>query len=160
MFRRTIATVSVALATAFGLTVAADPAAAGTVTQTWSCHPRLASQTVHVTITAPAVVRKNVEAAVFVKVENVQPYPGPGSGRPYTSGRLVLGGAGSGTVNFYLSSPTVLEPGDPWIMQGTAKVTFTSTGTGTLASNGYGVPPYYNCGQADPPVAETVTVQP
>lgn len=158
MFRRTIATVAVGLATAFGLTVAADSAAAGTVTQTWACHPRLSSQTVHVTVTAPAVVRKNVEAAVFVKVENVKPYSG--SGTPYTSGRVVLGGAGSGTVNFYLSSPTVLEPGDPWIMQGTAKVTFTSTGTGTLAMNGYGVPPYYNCGQADPPVAETVTVQP
>lgn len=160
MFRRTIATVSVGLAAAFGLTLAADSAAADTVTHTWRCYPGPSIRTVYVTVTAPATVKKNVATAVFVKTEDSEPYPGPNPGTPRSTGLLLLGGAGSGTVNFPLSSPTVLQPGDPWVMEGTANVTFTSTGTGTLTLNGHGVPPYFNCGQTDPPVAETVTVQP
>ncbi|RSN60732.1 hypothetical protein DMH01_15765 [Amycolatopsis sp. WAC 04182] len=160
MLRRTIATVSVALATAFGLTVAADSAAAGTVTQTLRCLPGPSYRTVYVTVTAPDIVKKDVAAAVFVKMEHDEPWAGPGPGSPYTAGRLALGGADSDTVTVSLSSPTVLEPGDPWILEGTVKVTFIRTGTGTLTFTGHGIPPWFNCGQADPPVAETVTVNP
>ncbi|MBE1574750.1 hypothetical protein H4W30_001779 [Amycolatopsis roodepoortensis] len=126
VFRRTIAAVSVVLATAFGLTVAADSSAAGTVTQTWSCHPRLAGQTVHVTVTAPAVVKKNVEAAVFVKVENVRPYPGPGC-------FLRQGGAGTGEVKIdSRKNPATIPIGGHFSVEGTQQVTFSARGTVTL----------------------------
>ncbi|MFD6067814.1 hypothetical protein [Amycolatopsis lurida] len=164
MFRRKIAAVAVAVATGFGLTVAAGTASADTVTQTCYVNGSDIGRTVNVTITVPATVTRGVPVPVFLRVRDVEAWTGRplGAGAIMGIGVIKMGGAGSGEFKANrLGNPTAIAVGEHWYVEGTEQVAFTTPGTITLGLRMFGQPIYYGCliptGQ-EPPVAATVTV--
>lgn len=163
MFRRAIAIVAVGLVTGLGL---AESAAADTVTQTFTCYPGGGTKTMNVTVTAPATVASGQPAPVHVKIEDTVPWTGAEipAGRASINAWVKLGGVGSGEVQVYpLTNPTAIQPGTFYRIERTHEFTFTTAGTVTLAVRAYGIPLYGGCGTpsgVNPPVVETVTVQP
>ncbi|UUV31893.1 hypothetical protein NQK81_00165 [Amycolatopsis roodepoortensis] len=98
------------------------------------------------TITAPATVKRNVEAAVFVKVDGVEPWPNSelSAASAWLVGFLRQGGAGTGEVKIdSLKNPATIPNGGHFSVEGTQQVTFSTPGTGTLGLHRFGRPLTY-----------------
>lgn len=163
--RRRLAATGVAVAAIFTAVTAATvtPAAADTITVTWSCSSEAGSFTgdYHVTVTAPATAAAGSTHAVSVSAEGATTQDQQiAAGTISATLQVQLGGAGSGVVTATGLTNPEITPGTPWrVAGGTAQVTYPSAGevTHTPGTLDAGV---FTCSPASSPapVAAVTTV--